>query len=81
MAAGKKPEQPADGQASGKKVRDEMGLSGNPETDTANVVLDARIQARLGSQLSAYYSELVKQPVPDAFIDLLKQLEKSEKGE
>ena len=81
MAAGKKPEQPADGQTRGKKECDEMDYARNLEPDAANVVLDARIQAQLGRQLSAYYNELVNQPVPDAFIDLLKQLEKSEKGE
>lgn len=81
MPAGKNPEQPANGQAAGKEERDEMELNNSAEPDAAIVVLDARVQAQLGRQLSAYYGELVNQPIPDTFIDLLKKLEKSEKGE
>ena len=80
MIAGKKPQDFADGQDAGKTERDEMDLEASAATDPANVVLDARIQARIGLKLSAYYSELVGQPVPDIFVDLLKKLEKSEKG-
>jgi hypothetical protein len=47
-------------------------------------VLDEQVRVQLGRQLSAYYSNLVNQPIPDTFIELLKKLEKSdttEKGE
>lgn len=37
--------------------------------------LDAGIQARIGDQLRAMYSELMDQPVPDRFRDLLARLD------
>lgn len=39
--------------------------------------LDKMSQKRIGDQLRAMYDELVQQPVPDRFKDLLDQLEKS----
>lgn len=41
--------------------------------------LDRSTQTRIGDQLRAMYDELVHQPVPDRFRDLLSQLE--QKGE
>ena len=38
--------------------------------------LDRAIQARIGDNLRAMYDELLQQPVPDRFKDLLGQLEK-----
>ena len=38
--------------------------------------LDRMTQTRLGDQLRAMYDELVGQPVPDRFKDLLDRLEK-----
>ncbi len=34
------------------------------------------IQARIGEQLRSMYNGLVEQPIPDRFVDLLKQLDK-----
>ena len=57
-------------------------MNHNSLTDSSPVaIMDARIQAQLGRQLSTYYSELVKQPIPDTFLQLLKKLEHVEKGE
>jgi len=38
--------------------------------------LDRNIQARIGDNLRAMYDELLQQPVPDRFKDLLGQFEK-----
>jgi hypothetical protein len=42
--------------------------------------LDGTSQKRIGDQLRAMYDELVQQPVPDRFKNLLEQLDKKEKG-
>ena len=38
--------------------------------------LDKLSQSRIGDQLRAMYEDLVQQPVPDRFKDLLAQLDK-----
>jgi hypothetical protein len=39
------------------------------------------VQAKIGNQLRAIYDDVVKEGVPDRFIDLLKRLDKpDEKG-
>jgi hypothetical protein len=39
------------------------------------------VQAKIGSQLRAIYDDVVKEGVPDRFLDLLKRLDKKdEKG-
>jgi hypothetical protein len=38
--------------------------------------LDSNSQKRIGDQLRAMYDELMQQPVPDRFKDLLDQLDK-----
>ena len=42
--------------------------------------LDRAVQARIGDNLRSMYDELLKQPVPDRFRDLLGQLEKPGEG-
>jgi hypothetical protein len=42
--------------------------------------LDRAIQARIGDNLRAMYDELLQQPVPDRFRDLLGELEKPSDG-
>lgn len=44
-------------------------------------VLDERIQAQIGQQLSSFYKELVNQPIPQTFIDLLAKLDRQEDGQ
>jgi hypothetical protein len=41
--------------------------------------LDRDAQARLGEQLRAMYDELLQQPVPNRFVELLKSLDEVEK--
>ena len=38
--------------------------------------LDRAIQERIGDSLRAMYDDLVQQPVPDRFVELLSRLEK-----
>jgi hypothetical protein len=41
--------------------------------------LDRAVQSRIGDQLRAMYDDLMQQPVPDRFRDLLSQLEQKDK--
>ena len=43
--------------------------------------IDRNTQGRIGDQLRAMYDDLVHQPVPDKFKDLLDRLEKGTAGE
>lgn len=45
------------------------------KAEGANV--DKRIQGEIGKQLRAVYEDVVKEPVPDRFLELLTKLEKS----
>ncbi|MEH3144639.1 MAG: NepR family anti-sigma factor [Methylobacterium frigidaeris] len=38
--------------------------------------LDRNVQTRIGSHLRAMYDELMQQPIPDRFIDLLANLDR-----
>jgi hypothetical protein len=46
-------------------------LSSDPKIDRA-------VQGRIGDQLRAMYDDLMHQPVPDRFMDLLSKLEKTD---
>ena len=48
---------------------------------TQEPVVDQAIRSHLGTQLKASYEEILKQPVPDRFKQLLAELEKREKPE
>ncbi len=48
---------------------------------SSNPSLDRAIQARIGDKLRSMYDELLQQPVPDRFRDLLGQLEKRRETE
>jgi len=41
----------------------------------ADPTLNRAIQERIGTHLRALYDDLVQQPVPDRFVDLLNRLE------
>jgi len=43
----------------------------------ADPTLDRIIQRRIGDQLRAMYDDLMQQPVPDRFADLLSKLDQS----
>jgi hypothetical protein len=44
-------------------------------TPSSEPGLDRQVQARIGDNLRAMYDDLLQQPVPDRFKDLLGQLE------
>jgi hypothetical protein len=46
-----------------------------------NGTLDRDIQEVIGKQLRAMYDDLVNQPVPDRFADLLQNLDKQDNKE
>jgi hypothetical protein len=46
-------------------------LAGHPR-------LDRSVQTRIGDQLRAMYDDLIQQPVPDRFKDLLGKLEQND---
>jgi Anti-sigma factor NepR len=43
--------------------------------DAANV--DSRVQTEIGKHLRAIYDDVINEPVPDRFLELLAQLERS----
>jgi hypothetical protein len=47
-----------------------------PDKLTGDPKLDRGIQSRIGDQLRAMYDDLMEQPVPDRFKDLLTKLER-----
>jgi len=47
-------------------------------TEAAGTALGTEIQAKIGQHLRAMYDDVVRQGVPDRFMDLLAQLDKSE---
>jgi hypothetical protein len=52
-----------------------------PESSLSNQLssepsLDRAIQERIGDHLRAMYDNLIQQPVPDRFVELLNRLEK-----
>ena len=44
----------------------------------AEPTLDRAIQSRIGDHLRAMYDDLMKQPIPDRFSELLGRLDKGE---
>jgi hypothetical protein len=64
----------------GKKLaRTILDMSVNDKL-TTDPKLDSGSQKRIGDQLRAMYDELMQQPVPDRFKDLLDQLDKKNEG-
>ena len=39
------------------------------------------VQAKIGNQLRAVYDDVVKEGVPDRFLELLKRLDKKDEGD
>ena len=48
-----------------------------PDQLSSDPKLDRGIQTRIGDQLRAMYDDLMEQPVPDRFRDLLAKLEQN----
>ncbi|HEY8382861.1 MAG TPA: NepR family anti-sigma factor [Microvirga sp.] len=59
----------------GKRLATVIPEESLPEKLSSDPKLDRVIQTRIGDQLRAMYDDLVQQPVPDRFRDLLSKLE------
>jgi Anti-sigma factor NepR len=60
-----------------KKKGEKMQAGTGPRPTSGTARIDPRIQREIGKHLRAHYDDLVKEPVPDKFIELLQQLEQS----
>jgi len=52
------------------------GTGQNPSASTTPQ-MDSRIQHEIGKHLRAHYDDIVNEPVPDKFMELLEKLEQS----
>ena len=62
----------------GKRLATVMPQSSTHDETPSEPGLDRQIQTRIGDQLRAMYDDLVHQPVPDRFKDLLDRLDRGE---
>jgi hypothetical protein len=61
-----------------KKKKGEKMLAGTADRPRgAASGIDPRVQREIGKHLRAHYQDVLKEPVPDKFVELLQQLEKS----
>jgi hypothetical protein len=58
-----------------KQTQEEPGMA---EEDTQ---IDELIQRRIGAKLRSYYDELLNEPIPEKFIELLVKLDEKERKE
>ena len=58
----------------GKRAADPMSDASVADTPSAEPSLDRAVQSRIGDHLRQMYDELVQQPVPDRFVELLSRL-------
>ena len=58
------------------KPRGGSGGGGNPKKTGKGKArpVDASVQKAIGNRLRAYYNAVAQEPVPDRFVELLKQL-------
>ncbi len=52
-----------------------------PETVEEDTQIDEHIQRRIGAKLRSYYDELLNEPIPGKFIELLVKLDEKERKE
>lgn len=57
----------------GKKMR--AGAAGG--VGSGDPQIDPRVQLEIGKHLRAHYDNVINEPVPDKFMDLLEKLERS----
>ena len=62
-------------QAAAKAETAEAGEMGREGSDSGKVPGGVDVQAYIGRQLRAVYDDVAKQPVPERFLALMKQLE------
>jgi len=59
-------------------LEDILNVSGDPGPEPA---LPPHVATFLGEQLQAYYAQLMSEPVPDRFVELLAQLDGKRSGQ
>ncbi|MDP2357743.1 MAG: NepR family anti-sigma factor [Beijerinckiaceae bacterium] len=52
-----------------------------PGTVEEDTQIDEHIQRRIGAKLRSYYDELLNEPIPGKFIELLVKLDEKERRE
>jgi hypothetical protein len=52
-----------------------------PPPPVGDVVLEPELQAFIGRQLQATYDEVLNEPIPDRFLELLRKLEQDKASE
>ena len=67
-----------DTEAQAKGMGDDATVTDIEETSEIEIKLDDAAQAAIGRHLRAVYSEIVQQPIPDQFLQLLDELERKE---
>jgi hypothetical protein len=51
------------------------------EKKEEDLQIDEHIQRRIGAKLRSYYDELLNEPIPDKFIELLVKLDEKERAD
>jgi hypothetical protein len=51
--------------------------TGSAPSEIARPQIDSRVQHEIGKHLRAHYDDIVNEPVPDKFMELLAKLEQS----
>lgn len=62
-----------------KKRKPQAGQAAKTVKTSEKTELDARLEAMIGAKLRRYYDDLLSEPVPDRFMDLLLQLDAKER--
>jgi len=57
------------------QVQPDIVTAPTPPSPTGDVALEPELQAFIGRQLQAAYDEVLNEPVPDRFLELLQKLE------
>jgi Anti-sigma factor NepR len=58
-------------------IEDLLHVNGNPGPE---LILPPHVATFLGEQLQAFYSDLMSEPVPDRFVQLLDRLDRKGNG-
>lgn len=54
-----------------------MLATNEKKNETQQGAIDSRVQNEIGKHLRAVYDDVINEPVPDRFMELLEQLERS----